>query len=380
MNLSTKTKVCAVIVAFCLVGCVYDVVLVPFNSGLPEEIYTTPQLPNRHRITNVAIFGFIEPYYAEGLGRAAAQYLYEELIKREVANVTPELDVSGMRIEDLMDIARTKGYDVIIAGDLLYYFEGGLHQPSRVDERIRVIHVATNETLWYAKAIEMEPPTGSSDYIFVQTRSDPAPAARALMKKNAEKFCKLLLSSPQQEFSAPAVPRTEEPAKVKRIAAVEESRIAAVKESQVAAVVESRAAQKALEEQRLLEESLQEEAKASRERAERERFLNEHIYFELDRSRLLPEAEEILRRKAGWLMAHPNASVTIEGHCDERGTYEGNMVLGDRRARSTKSYLVGLGVAPERLKAVSCGWERPVDPSHNEKAWAVNRRAQFMIE
>jgi peptidoglycan-associated lipoprotein len=372
MNLSTKIMVCAVVVAFCPVGCVYDVVLVPPSSGLPEEIYTTPQLLNRYRISSVGIFRFIEPYYAPGMGRAAAQYLYEELLKNEVANVTPELEVSEMRTEDLIDIARAKDYDVIITGDLLYYFEGSLHLSSRVDERIRVIHVATNETLWYAKAIEMESPTQFADYIIMERRGEPAPAARALMKKNAEKFCKLLLSSPRQQFSAPAVSPAKERANVKRIAAVEESRIAAVQESG--------AVQKALEEQPLREERLGEEAKALRERAERERFLNEYIHFELDKSRLLPEAKEILRRKAGWLTAHPNASVTIEGHCDERGTYEGNMALGDRRARSVKSYLVYFGIAPERLTAVSYGADVPLDPGQDEKAWAKNRRAEFVIE
>jgi peptidoglycan-associated lipoprotein len=164
----------------------------------------------------------------------------------------------------------------------------------------------------------------------------------------------------------------KERANVKRIAAVEESRIAAVQESG--------AVQKALEEQPLREERLGEEAKALRERAERERFLNEYIHFELDKSRLLPEAKEILRRKAGWLTAHPNASVTIEGHCDERGTYEGNMALGARRARSVKSYLVYLEIAPERLTAVSYGADVPLEPGQDEKAWAKNRRAEFVIE
>ena len=364
MNVWIKNMVCAVVVAFCLVGCVYDVVLVPPRGGLPEEIYTTPQRLNRYRISSVGIFGFIEPYYAPGMGRTAAQYLYEELLKREVANVTPELDVLDVRMEILIDIARAKDYDVIIVGDLLYYFEGSLHLPSRVDERMRVIHVATNETLWYAKAIEIEPPTRSTDYFIMESRGEPAQTGRTLMKKNAEKFCKLLLNSRPRQFWARPVARAKHGARVKRIAAAQESR----------------AAHKALEEQRIREERLREEAKPRRERAERERFPNEHIHFELDKSRLLPEAKELLRRKAGWLTAHPEISVIIAGHCDERGTYESNIVLGDRRARSAKSYLADLGVAPERLKAVSYGWERPVDPGHNEKAWGENRRAQFVIE
>jgi peptidoglycan-associated lipoprotein len=125
-----------------------------------------------------------------------------------------------------------------------------------------------------------------------------------------------------------------------------------------AAEQEARARQKALEEQRLRED----------------------IYFEFDKSRLLPEAKEILKRKAKWLMAHPNVSVIIEGHCDERGTNEYNMALGDRRAQSANSYLVDLGISRQRLTTISYGEERPVNPGHNERAWAENRRDQLIIE
>lgn len=143
---------------------------------------------------------------------------------------------------------------------------------------------------------------------------------------------------------------------------------------------DERARRRALEEQRISEERLREQAKARRERAELEGFQNEHIYFEFDKSRLLPESKEILRNKAKWLMAHPDVSVIIEGHCDERGTSEYNMALGDRRAQSAKSYLVDLGIGSRRLMTISYGEERPLDPSHNEMAWAKNRRDQFVIE
>ena len=142
------------------------------------------------------------------------------------------------------------------------------------------------------------------------------------------------------------------------------------------------AAQKALEEQRLLEERLREEARQRREHedlAELERFFSEDIHFEFNKSRLLPEAQEILRRKAKWLNAHPDVSVIIEGHCDERGTSEYNMALGDRRAWSAQSYLVNLGIAHERWTTISYGEERPLDPGQNKEAWARNRRAHFLI-
>ena len=143
---------------------------------------------------------------------------------------------------------------------------------------------------------------------------------------------------------------------------------------------DARARQKALEAQRLREERLREEARVRREGAERGQFENDHIYFEFDKSRLLSDAKDTLKRKAKWLMAHPDVTVIIEGHCDERGTNEYNMALGDRRAQSAKNYLVDLGIASRRLTTISYGEEKPLDPGHNETAWAKNRRDQFVIE
>jgi peptidoglycan-associated lipoprotein len=168
----------------------------------------------------------------------------------------------------------------------------------------------------------------------------------------------------KQVVSEPAVTAEEEDAEARRLAAERER-------------------QEALEKQRLREEGLAEEAKARMQRearAARESFLNELIHFEFDKSRLLPEAKAILRVKAEWLKANPEARAIIEGHCDERGTNEYNLALGDRRAQSAKTYLVDLGIAPERLTCISYGEERPLDPGHNEAAWAKNRRDQFVIE
>ena len=136
----------------------------------------------------------------------------------------------------------------------------------------------------------------------------------------------------------------------------------------------------ALEEQRLREQRLREEAKLRRERAEREDFTDEHIYFEFDKSTLLEEAKLKLKQKAAWLTAHPDASIVIQGHCDERGTSEYNMALGDRRARSAKDYLVDLGIDSRRMTTVSYGEEKPIALGHNEAAWAKNRRAEFVIK
>ena len=109
-------------------------------------------------------------------------------------------------------------------------------------------------------------------------------------------------------------------------------------------------------------------------------FLNEHVYFAFDQSSLDESAQDVLRRKSDWLQENVDVYVTIEGHCDERGTAEYNLALGDRRAQTTKNFLVDLGIDATRISTVSYGEERPVDPRSVEEAWAKNRRAQFALQ
>jgi peptidoglycan-associated lipoprotein len=99
------------------------------------------------------------------------------------------------------------------------------------------------------------------------------------------------------------------------------------------------------------------------------------IYFALDRSDITAESRQVLLRQAALLNQNPSVTVTIEGHCDERGTVEYNLGLGERRANATKQALIALGVAAGRVNVISYGKERPVDAAHNEQAWAKNRRA-----
>jgi peptidoglycan-associated lipoprotein len=101
------------------------------------------------------------------------------------------------------------------------------------------------------------------------------------------------------------------------------------------------------------------------------------IRFELDSSALTDAARGTLEQHALWLQGRRDVRVTIEGHCDERGTVEYNLALGEQRARAARDYLVSLGVAPERLRTVSYGKERPLDPAPTEAAYARNRRARF---
>src|SRR6476646_3373092 len=100
----------------------------------------------------------------------------------------------------------------------------------------------------------------------------------------------------------------------------------------------------------------------------------DRVFFAFDRSDITPEAQEILSRQADWLRRYPNVTVTIEGHCDERGTREYNLALGERRAQAAKNVLVALGIPANRVTTISYGKERPAVVGSTEQAWAQNRR------
>ena len=114
--------------------------------------------------------------------------------------------------------------------------------------------------------------------------------------------------------------------------------------------------------------------------SERSSFENEDIFYGYDSSSLTTQAQDVLRKKAAFLKANPNAKVTIEGHCDERGTNEYNLALGEARAKSAKAFMVDLGIPTARMATISYGEERPLVQGRSEESFAKNRRAHFVIE
>lgn len=103
------------------------------------------------------------------------------------------------------------------------------------------------------------------------------------------------------------------------------------------------------------------------------------VHFGTDQYDIDPEARAILDSQAQWLARYPNVRITIEGHCDERGTREYNLALGDRRANAAKNYLAARGVSPDRMNVISYGKERPIALGSDEAAWAQNRRAVTVV-
>ncbi|MGH7545410.1 MAG: peptidoglycan-associated lipoprotein Pal, partial [Gemmatimonadota bacterium] len=130
------------------------------------------------------------------------------------------------------------------------------------------------------------------------------------------------------------------------------------------------------------EEARRRAEEEARRRAERERVLGiiaEGVHFDFDKSDIRPDQESILQRKIEVLRQYPNLRLQIEGHCDERGSDEYNLALGQRRAESVRRYLTSYGLEGDRFTTISYGEERPVNPASDESAWAQNRRAEYVV-
>jgi peptidoglycan-associated lipoprotein len=131
--------------------------------------------------------------------------------------------------------------------------------------------------------------------------------------------------------------------------------------------------------QREEEERQRKEEEEARARKDYEAQMSVMIHFDFDKSDLKPEAREILSQKADLLRQRSTVKIRIEGHCDEWGTEEYNLALGERRANAAKTYLVNAGIGADRIATISYGKERPLDTSHTREAWAKNRRGEFHI-
>jgi peptidoglycan-associated lipoprotein len=107
--------------------------------------------------------------------------------------------------------------------------------------------------------------------------------------------------------------------------------------------------------------------------------VGDRVFFDFDKSDIKGEGRQVLQRQADWLKKYPNVTVTVEGHCDERGTREYNLALGERRATAVKKMLVALGVPANRVSTISYGKERPAVVGSNEAAWAQNRRGVTVV-
>jgi tetratricopeptide (TPR) repeat protein len=168
----------------------------------PAHIYKRPS-DDLSMDTVIGVFRFLPPEYAPGSGYAAAAIFYRELLERGFKSVTAEFDVHDIRLDNIMEIAEKKNYELIITGQITYYISGNELQESRVDEQIKVIDVSTRETIWYAEAVEIGKPVYASDYIFFSTTGRNPPSPTVLMRRNARKFSNMFLTTSKEQKSLP---------------------------------------------------------------------------------------------------------------------------------------------------------------------------------
>jgi peptidoglycan-associated lipoprotein len=107
--------------------------------------------------------------------------------------------------------------------------------------------------------------------------------------------------------------------------------------------------------------------------------LFQDIYFNFDEYQIQPGAKPVLEQVSSWMLKNSSAKISVEGNCDERGTNEYNLALGDKRAKGVRDYLIALGIAPDRIQTISYGEEKPVCTEATEQCWAKNRRAHFVV-
>src|SRR5512136_1730087 len=175
----------------------------------------------------------------------------------------------------------------------------------------------------------------------------------------------------------PSAQRSEEASRLEAERAAREAKEAQeAKERELARIKEEEAK---LAQKGELEKSLVAKKEQGIEGEVFESKLLKDIRFDYDKYDIRQVDEGILRENAAFLKKNPKMKIQIEGHCDERGTAEYNLALGERRANNTKRYLVSLGITSDRISTISFGKERPLDPGHNEEAWAKNRRAHIVV-
>lgn len=174
--------------------------------GLPEQIYTSAN--HLYRNHKVGLFDFAAPPYAGNAGSEASEALYNGLVSNRIFGKVERIEgaaEAGIKGAHVLDIAIQKQYDLIIVGELLYYFDGDNYDSSRVEEQMRIIEVATGKTLWHAKAETKASPRSSIDLFIARIPGRAARPARELLIENGEKFCRMLAAA---QLNGPPSPDT----------------------------------------------------------------------------------------------------------------------------------------------------------------------------
>jgi len=189
----------------------------------------------------------------------------------------------------------------------------------------------------------------------------------------------VMKEQPSAKTAAELAAEREKAARAEAERAARERAEREAREREIARMKEEEAKRALAEKQKEFEKSLVAKRQPGIEGEIYESKLLKDVHFDFDRYDIRPKEAEILKENVTVLKKLPNAKIQIEGHCDERGTNEYNLALGERRANSAKNYLISLGIPAGRISTISYGEEKPLDSGHNEEAWAKNRRAHTII-
>ncbi len=391
------------VMALSLPGCFYQrqKARVPESElvNLPEQIHLYPQV-NPFKQSMVGVFKFSEPFYSSGIGKAAAEAVFYDLLKKGVFRyIISETEQDHVDTLSCLEIAQSKGYNLIIMGDILYCFEGSDFIPSYVNERILVIHVPTKRILWSATAKGLSCPSSSRDFYLFRTEGHPAQTTAELIEENASKFSNMLLKKPFQ--TDPDENNTDILSSSPRVT------IEALQNE-----VDDLKAQKYTLEQRILEEiekgkGFQEEVNSLSAQADHleqqlkdeiqkgeiilKRYasktiinIDNKICFDSGSAVLKRDAKKSLIKIASSLTEFPNNNIRIEGHTDnvpiQGGGFASNWELSSARALAVLRFLLDNSeMEPERFSAIGYGEYHPFGPNDSPKNRQLNRRVDIVI-
>jgi len=366
---------------------------------LPEQVYICPKV-NAYKHSQVGVFRFSDPVYACGTGKMAADAIFDELLRKGVFSyVVNEAKKAYLGTANSLDLARSRGYDLIITGDVLYYFDGSDLKPSSVDERICVVHVSTGRVLWSASARSQAFPTPSRDLILFQKRGVPAKPAAALIKENAEKFSNMMLKQPKQENSAdgsiPIPLRSHREAveglqsKVNDLLAQNEL----LEQAFLKEVEKNKDLEEEVDDLSVQADELENQLKAEIEKGEIsvKRYENKtiinidnRICFDSGSADLKKGVKNSLVKISKTLKSFPGNSIRVEGHTDNipirNGRFHSNWELSSARALAVLRFLLANSdIEPERLSAAGYGEYHPIGPNDSLENRNLNRRVDIVI-
>lgn len=369
------------------------------SAEFPEQIYVYPAV-NAYKHSKVGVFGFSEPSYACGTGRVAAEAVFDDLLKKGVFSyVINEAKQEYTGKADSLAFARSRGYDLIITGDVLYYFEGSEVTPSKVNERIWVVHVPTERILWSATGKSLASPPPSTDYLLFQLKGGYAKPATALIKENAAKFSNMLLKLPQQKSSAKGgtdILLSSQKALFNELQKEVEAR-------QVENDLLTQQLFKEVEESKILEEEfdglsvqadqLEKQLKEEIERGEitlkRHKTktiinIDNSICFDSGSAVLKKDIKKTLSKISKTLSNFPENNIQVEGHTDDvpirSRQFPSNWELSSARALAVLRLLLeNSDIEPERFSAAGYGEYHPNVPNDSSENRRLNRRVDIVI-